>query len=108
MPRTVEEIVAQADELAKRFEDFEPAAGSAKDAAPLRAVREAFEDYAFAQKRLGERVSVAQGDGRIVGRDRRHDRDQRRSGPATVRRERRSSQEGPHEEGSRRGQGCGR
>lgn len=59
MPRTVEEIAAQAEALAKRFEDFEPVPGSAKDAAALRAVREAFEDYALAQKRLAERVSVA-------------------------------------------------
>jgi len=48
MPRTVDEIVAQADELAKKFEDFEPAPGSAIDGAPLRAVREAFEDAALA------------------------------------------------------------
>lgn len=59
MPRTVEEILAQADELAKRFEDFEPEAGAAIDGAPLRAVGEAFEDLALAQKRLAERVSVA-------------------------------------------------
>lgn len=59
MPRTVEEILAQADELAKRFEDYEPKPGDAKEATPLRNVREAFEDAALAQKRLAERVSLA-------------------------------------------------
>jgi hypothetical protein len=59
MPRTVEEILAHADELAKRFEDYEPRPGDAKDAAPLRAVREAFEDAARAQSRLNERIAVA-------------------------------------------------
>lgn len=63
MPRTVEEIVAQADELAQKFEDFEPEPGSAKDATPLRMVREAFEDYALAQRRLAERVAVARASG---------------------------------------------
>lgn len=61
MPRTVEEIVAQADELAKKFEAGELPGPNSRvlDGAPLRAVREAFEDYALAQKRLAERVSVA-------------------------------------------------
>ena len=59
MPRTVEEILAHAEELAKRFEDYEAAPGDAKDAAPLRAVREAFEDAARAQSRLNERIAVA-------------------------------------------------
>jgi hypothetical protein len=61
MPRTVEEILAQADELARRFEDVEPV-GEA-DGAALRAVRESFEDLALAQKRLSERVAVAKASG---------------------------------------------
>jgi hypothetical protein len=61
MPRTAEEILAQADELAKRFENFDPV--NRLDGAPLRAVREAFEDLALAQKRLGERVSAAKASG---------------------------------------------
>ena len=63
MPRTTEEIVAQADELAKRFEDYEPQPSDAVDGTPLRSVREAFEDLALAQKRLSERVSVARASG---------------------------------------------
>lgn len=67
MPRTTEEIVAQAAELAKRFEDFDPEPGTALDGAPLRAVREAFEDLAAAQKRLTERVAVAKASGHAWG-----------------------------------------
>lgn len=64
MARTVAVILAQADELAKRFEDFEPGPNTkAIDGAPLRAVREAFEDSALAQQRLAERVSVAKAAG---------------------------------------------
>jgi len=61
MPRTVDEILAQADELARRFEDAEPTGGT--NGTALRAVREAFEDLALAQKRLSERVAVAKADG---------------------------------------------
>jgi hypothetical protein len=61
MPRTVDEILAQADELARRFEDAKPAGGT--DGAALRAVRESFEDLALAQKRLSERVAVAKANG---------------------------------------------
>jgi hypothetical protein len=63
MPRSLEDIVARADDLARQFEDFDPGSGSAKDAATLRAVREGFEDVALAQKRLAERVSVAKAAG---------------------------------------------
>lgn len=60
MPRTMDEILAQADELAKQFETRDlPGEAKKLDATALRAVREAFEDYALAQKRLAERVSVA-------------------------------------------------
>ena len=61
MPRTVDEILAQADELARRFEDAEPVGET--EGAALRAVREAFEDLALAQKRLSERVAVAKASG---------------------------------------------
>jgi hypothetical protein len=63
MPRTVEEILAQADEFASRFKTYESAPGGKKDAAALRSVREAFEDLALAQKRLAERVAVAKASG---------------------------------------------
>ena len=62
MPRSLNEILDQADTLAKRFEDLEPTAGG-RDAAALRAVREAFEDSANAQRRLAEAVNAARADG---------------------------------------------
>jgi hypothetical protein len=64
MPRTVEEILAHADKLSEMFEtDQLPGEGRTLDAAALRGVREAFEDLALAQKRLGERVAVARASG---------------------------------------------
>lgn len=63
MPRTVEEILARADELAKKFEKFEPDTGTAMDGRALRDVREGFEDLARAQQRLTERVAVARASG---------------------------------------------
>jgi hypothetical protein len=63
MPRTVEELLAKAHELARRFEDDDPEAPASLDGRPLRDVREAFEDFALAQKRLAERVAVAKAAG---------------------------------------------
>lgn len=64
MPRTVHEITAQADEIARRFEAGEiPEGRKPLDARPLRDIREAFEDVAHAQKRLAERVTVARAAG---------------------------------------------
>ena len=66
MPRSLNEILDQADTLAKRFEDFEPTTDG-NDAAALRAVREAFEDSANAQRRLPTR-SAPPGPKATVGR----------------------------------------
>lgn len=65
MARTVEEILASADELAKRFEtgDLPGQTSRVIDGAPLRTVREAFEDVAHAEKRLVERVTLARAAG---------------------------------------------
>ena len=64
MPRTMHEIAAQADEIARRFEAGEiPEGKKPLDARPLREIREAFEDVAHAQERLGERVKVARASG---------------------------------------------
>ncbi len=63
MPRTIEEVNARAEELARRFEDYEPSPGDMRDAAPLRAVREAFEGVAAAQCKLADAVSVARAEG---------------------------------------------
>ena len=63
MPRTVEEILAHADELAKRFETGDLGPATTLDGAPLRDVRRAFDDVARSQERLGDAVTVARGYG---------------------------------------------
>lgn len=63
MPRTAKEIIEQADELAARFENHEPELAEIKDAAPLRAVRQAFRVRADAERHLAEAVAVARAEG---------------------------------------------
>lgn len=59
MPRSIEEILEQADELATRFEDHEPQPSEIADAGALRQVREAFGDRATADRRLADAVATA-------------------------------------------------
>jgi hypothetical protein len=61
MPRSIEEILEQADELAARFETHEP--DQVVDASALRMVRSAFLERAEAERRLADAVSVARADG---------------------------------------------
>jgi hypothetical protein len=64
MPRSLKEILDQAADLAGRFEshnNMEPS--DVKDAAALRAVREAFQARAGAEARLAAAVSVARAEG---------------------------------------------
>lgn len=63
MPRSIEEILAQADELAARFEDHEPEPDQIADAAALRQVREAFRDRAAADRRVVAAVAAARASG---------------------------------------------
>lgn len=63
MPRTAQEILDQADELAARFEQYEPDDGAGRDATALRAVRLAFQARAGAERGLLEAVAVARDDG---------------------------------------------
>jgi hypothetical protein len=63
MPRTVAEILDQADELAARFEAHEPDVNAIVDAAALRAVRRAFQARADAERQLADAVSVARAEG---------------------------------------------
>lgn len=63
MPRSAQEILARADELARRFEDHEPAPGEIRDSAPLRRVAEAFAERAASERALTEAVRVARADG---------------------------------------------
>ena len=59
MPRTAQEILDQADELAARFENYEPKPGDALDATPLRELRAAFAHRAEAEKALADAVDYA-------------------------------------------------
>ncbi len=63
MPRTVAEILARADELARRFEDGNLGPGREVDGASLRAVRVAFEQKARAEQDLTDIVTVARAEG---------------------------------------------
>jgi hypothetical protein len=63
MPRTIDEIINQAEELAARFEDHEPDAEAIRDATTLREVRSAFLARAEAERRVTEAVNKARADG---------------------------------------------
>jgi hypothetical protein len=63
MPRTVEEILAQADDLARRFEEDSLGTGRSVSGASLRAVRKAFEVKARAERDLADAVTVARAEG---------------------------------------------
>lgn len=59
MPRTVEEIVKQAEELAARFEAHQPDPDNIRDAKALRQVRKEFLARAKTERRLTEAVAIA-------------------------------------------------
>jgi cytochrome c556 len=63
MPRTTQDIIDQADKLAKQFEDHEPDASNIRDASALHRVREAFQRRAASEQKLAEAVNAARKDG---------------------------------------------
>ncbi len=63
MPRTTEEILARADELARRFEEHDPGAGDVRDARALRNIAAAFARVADGERDLAGAVSVARAEG---------------------------------------------
>jgi len=63
MPRSLEQILAHADELAERFERHESDPSEIRDAAPLRAVRQAVLDRAHAESEVAACVSRARAEG---------------------------------------------
>ena len=63
MPRTAEEIIHRAEELATRFEDHEPDVSDIKDASALRELRHAFLARAEAEQRVTDAVRRARADG---------------------------------------------
>ncbi len=62
-PRTLEEMLAAVEELARQFENHDALLGDRHDRDPLRAIREAFEERARAEKRLADRVADARAAG---------------------------------------------
>jgi hypothetical protein len=63
MPRSAEEILARAEELARRFEGHEPAPVGVRDAAALRAVADAFTWRAATERALAAAVHAARAEG---------------------------------------------
>jgi hypothetical protein len=63
MPRTIDEIITRAEELAARFEEHEPVPEAIRDAEALRRVRNAFLARAEAEQRVREAVGKARAEG---------------------------------------------
>jgi hypothetical protein len=63
MPRTVEEILAHADDLARRFEEDNLGPAQVVGGASLREVRKAFEAKARAERDMADAVTVARAEG---------------------------------------------
>ena len=63
MPRTTQEILDHADELAARFEQHQPADDGARDASALTAVRTAVLARAAAERQVVDAVGQARREG---------------------------------------------
>lgn len=63
MPRTVQEILDHADELARRFEDYEPGPSDPRDPEALLAVRDAVIARSEAERALAALVRAAHSKG---------------------------------------------
>lgn len=63
MPRTIDQIITRAEELAVRFEEHEPAPEGIRDAEALRQVRKAFLARAEAEQLVREAVGKARSEG---------------------------------------------
>ncbi|MDQ3722927.1 MAG: hypothetical protein M3376_07650 [Actinomycetota bacterium] len=59
MPRTVQEILDHADDLAKRFEDYEPAADDERDPRVFAALRNAVVSRSDAERTIKDAVDDA-------------------------------------------------
>lgn len=59
MPRSVDEILAHADELAARFEEYEPADADELDADALTLLREAVHGRADAERQMIDAIQAA-------------------------------------------------
>jgi hypothetical protein len=70
MPRTVRDILDHGDELAKRFEDYEPRPGDERSPESFAALRRAVLERARAEGGLQEAITRARRDGyswRVIG-----------------------------------------
>jgi hypothetical protein len=63
MPRSLQEILDNADQLARRFEQFEPEADQVRDAAPLRRIHVAVAARSDAERELASAVAEARESG---------------------------------------------
>ncbi|MDG3016237.1 hypothetical protein [Speluncibacter jeojiensis] len=63
MPKSLQEIIDSADELAKRFEAYEPSPDDQLPIAPLYALRAAAEARSRAEKQAADAVSAARDGG---------------------------------------------
>jgi hypothetical protein len=63
MPRSVEDILAHADELARKFEEWEPDADDIRPAGPYRALTEAVLARARAEQSVAAAVEVCRSAG---------------------------------------------
>lgn len=63
MPRTVEEILAHADELAARFEDYEPDPADEIDSDAMLALRSAVMEQSNAERHLLDAIKLARSSG---------------------------------------------
>lgn len=63
MPRSTDDILARADELAKQFEDYDPEDDEGIDARSLRDIRHAFLRRAELEREISETVAVARAEG---------------------------------------------
>ena len=59
MPRSVQEILDHADELAKRFKDYEPRPGDERDPEVFAALRKAIVSRSNAERAIKEAVEKA-------------------------------------------------
>jgi hypothetical protein len=57
MPRSLREILEHAEDLARRFDEHEPT--DVRDAAPLRAIRDAVTERAANERHIAEMVAAA-------------------------------------------------
>lgn len=63
MSKTVDEILEHADELAARFENYEPSAGDELDVSAVGALREAIQERSDAEQHLIDAIREARRSG---------------------------------------------